>query len=335
MSSPASQSNAHSSVRFLEIDSDQAGQRIDNFLITQLKGVPKSRIYRLIRKGEVRVNKGRIRVEYKLKVGDLVRIPPIRVAEQKAQVKPSAQLTELILQSLLYEDDDLYVLNKPTGMAVHGGSGINLGVIEVMRQIFENPKLELIHRIDRDTSGCLVIAKRRAVLRHVQDQFREKTVKKSYMTLVAGKWPRHIKQVDAPLLKNQLSSGERIVKVNIEGKPSVTNFNVLDRFESATLLLASPITGRTHQIRVHTQSVGHPIIGDDKYGDLDSNKALRSVGVKRLFLHAASIAFDLPSDNRRVEIEAPLPTDLSLPIEALHLKSANHQISKDSRSKSY
>ncbi len=317
MPSPARQDNSNLSVQILEIDSDQSGQRIDNFLITQLKGVPKSRIYRLLRKGEVRVNKGRIRAEYKLKQGDLVRLPPIRVAEQKTLVKPSAQLAELIKESILYEDDDLIVLNKPTGMAVHGGSGINLGVIEVLRQLFESAKLELIHRIDRETSGCLLIAKRRSVLRHVQDQFREKTVKKSYTTLVAGKWPRHAKRVEAPLLKNQLSSGERIVKVSGEGKPSVTDFNVLDRFESATLLLASPVTGRTHQIRVHTQSTGHPIIGDDKYGDVDSNKALRRVGVKRLFLHATSIAFNLPGDNRRIELEAPLPDDLAIPLQYL------------------
>ncbi|MGH1470202.1 MAG: 23S rRNA pseudouridine(955/2504/2580) synthase RluC [Cellvibrionaceae bacterium] len=322
MPSSVPPNTVHNTVRILEIDSDQAGQRIDNFLIAQLKGVPKSRIYRLVRKGEVRVNKGRIRVEYKLKAGDLVRVPPVRVAEKKEQAKPSAQLTDLIKQSLLYEDDDLIVLNKPTGMAVHGGSGINLGVIEVLRQVFENPKLELIHRIDRETSGCLLIAKRRSVLRHVQDQFREKTVKKSYMTLVTGKWPRHIKQVDAPLLKNQLSSGERIVKVNVEGKPSVTHFKVLERIESATLLLVSPVTGRTHQIRVHTQSVGHPIIGDDKYGEMDANKAFRSAGVKRLFLHAASIAFDLPSDQRRIEIEAPLPNDLSSPLASLKLNRA-------------
>lgn len=318
-----SQSNAsqnkspNSAVQFLEIDEDQAGQRIDNFLITQLKGVPRSRIYRLLRKGEVRVNKGRIRAEYKLNAGDSVRIPPIRVSEQKSLNKPSEQLCQLMRDAVIYEDNDLMVLNKPTGMAVHGGSGINLGVIETLRQVFENKKLELIHRIDRDTSGCLLVAKRRSVLKAVQDQFREKTVQKHYMTLVVGKWPRHCKLVDAPLLKNQLSSGERIVKVNGEGKPSITHFKVLERFKGATLLLASPVTGRTHQIRVHTQSVGHPIAGDDKYGESEQNKSLRAVGVKRLFLHAAQIAFNRPSDNRLIELEAPLPEDLSSVLDKL------------------
>lgn len=298
-------------VQFVAIDADYAGQRIDNFLLSYLKGVPKSRIYRILRKGEVRVNKGRIGPDYKLIAGDQIRIPPIRVADRPEAPMPGSQLLGLIESSIIYEDDDLLALNKPTGIAVHGGSGVNLGAIEILRNLYGSSKLELVHRIDRDTSGCLLVAKRRSVLRQIQDQFRESTVKKSYRALVAGKWPRHVGRVEAPLLKNQLSSGERIVVVNVEGKPSVTEFSVLERFASATLVEARPITGRTHQIRVHTLSAGHPILGDDKYGEAEANKMAKRLGVQRLFLHAATVSFIRPSDETRLTLEAPLPDDLN------------------------
>jgi 23S rRNA pseudouridine955/2504/2580 synthase len=298
------------SVRFVEIDTDTAGQRIDNFLITYLKGVPKSRLYRLLRKGEVRVNKGRVKADYKLAYGDEVRIPPVRVAETPMLAIPGGSLLERVAQAIIYEDNDLLVVNKPTGIAVHGGSGVNLGLIEVLRHHYQNKRLELVHRIDRDTSGCVLIAKRRSVLRPLQDQFREGSVDKHYQTLVAGKWPRHCSRVEAPLLKNQLAGGERMVLVSAKGKPSITDFRVLERFAQATLLEAKLHTGRTHQIRVHTQHTGHPIVGDGKYGDAECNKAMRAFGVTRLFLHAATIGFQLPGREERLNIGAPLADDL-------------------------
>lgn len=298
------------SVHFVEIDANSAGQRIDNFLITYLKGVPKTRIYRLLRKGEVRVNKGRVKAEYKLAHGDQVRIPPVRVAETRAPVIPGSKVLELVGQAVIYEDDDLLAVNKPTGMAVHGGSGVNLGLIEILRHLYGSKRLELVHRIDRDTSGCVLVAKRRSALRMLQDQFREGRVGKRYHTLVAGKWPRHYNRVEAPLLKNQLASGERIVRVSGEGKASLTDFAVLQRFAQVTLLEAKPLTGRTHQIRVHTRHAGHPIVGDSKYGDAECNKAMRQYGVTRLFLHAAAIEFEPPSGGERLALQATLADDL-------------------------
>lgn len=305
------------SVRFVEISTDAAGQRIDNFLITYLKGVPKSRIYRLLRKGEVRVNKGRIKAEYKLAVGDQVRIPPVRVAQAPAAVIPGSNLLDLVDRAVIYEDDDMLAVNKPTGMAVHGGSGVNLGLIEVLRHHYQNKRLELAHRIDRDTSGCILVAKRRPALRMLQDQFRAGSINKRYHTLVAGQWPRHSTRVEAPLLKNQLASGERVVRVNVAGKPSLTDFRILQRFSEVTLLEAKPLTGRTHQIRVHTRHAGHPIVGDAKYGDTACNKAMRGFGVTRLFLHAASIEFQLPGPGDRLRLEAPLAEDLEQALRRL------------------
>lgn len=294
----------------MEIDANAAGQRIDNFLITYLKGVPKTRVYRLLRKGEVRVNKGRIKAEYKLAHGDQVRIPPVRVAETAPAVIPGSNLLELVGQAVIYEDDDMLAVNKPTGMAVHGGSGVNLGLIEILRHLYGTKRLELVHRIDRDTSGCVLVAKRRPSLRMLQDQFREGNIDKRYQTLVVGKWPRHANRVEAPLLKNQLASGERIVRVNAEGKASQTDFAVLARFARVTLLEAKPLTGRTHQIRVHTRHAGHPIVGDSKYGDVECNKEMRKFGVNRLFLHAAAIEFERPGEGGRLKLQAPLAEDL-------------------------
>src|SRR5574344_98362 len=255
-------------VRLLVIDAEQEGQRIDNYLKTQLKGVPKSLMYRILRKGEVRVNKKRIKPEYKLIAGDEVRIPPVRVAE--ANELPSAKLSSIqaLAALILFEDDALIVLNKPAGMAVHGGSGLSFGVIEGLRALRPEARfLELVHRLDRDTSGCLLVAKKRSALKSLHEQLRLKTMRKQYAALVRGQWQAHVKVVNAPLLKNVLQSGERIVRVNPEGKPSETRFHILQRFAEATLVEASPITGRTHQIRVHTAHAGHPIACDDKYGD--------------------------------------------------------------------
>ncbi|MGL5532303.1 MAG: 23S rRNA pseudouridine(955/2504/2580) synthase RluC, partial [Plesiomonas shigelloides] len=255
-------------VQILTVADDEAGQRIDNYLRTRLKGVPKSLLYRILRKGEVRVNKKRIKPEYKLQAGDEVRVPPIRVSE-KEDAPVSAKLTRVaaLADCILYEDDGLIVLNKPSGTAVHGGSGLSFGVIEGLRALRPEARfLELVHRLDRDTSGILLVAKKRSVLRDLHEQLRVKTVQKDYLALVRGQWQKHCKVVQAPLMKNVLQSGERIVRVSAEGKPSETRFEVVERFEQATLVKASPVTGRTHQIRVHTLHAGHPIAFDDKYG---------------------------------------------------------------------
>lgn len=297
------------SPQLVDIPDDNVGQRIDNFLLSYLKGVPRSRIYRLLRKGEVRVNKGRIKADYKLARGDQIRLPPIRVAEAAAPVVPGDKVVALVQEAIVYEDDALLAINKPSGMAVHGGSGVNLGLIEILRHDLGDKRLELVHRIDRDTSGLVLVARRRSVLTQLQDQFRAGTVDKRYQTLVAGRWPRHARRVEAPLLKNQLAGGERIVKVDVEGKASVTEFRILQRYAIATLLEARLLTGRTHQIRVHTRHTGHPIIGDPKYGDAESNKALKQFGLVRLFLHAASLTLEHPSGGT-LRLNAPLPEEL-------------------------
>ncbi len=307
--------NTNQKVQFVDIDATRAGQRIDNFLLATLKGVPKSRIYRILRKGEVRVNKGRIKPEYKLCSGDIVRIPPIRVSEKQPLEQPSQHLSNLLEEAILFENDDVLVVNKPSGLAVHGGSGINLGLIESFRQIRpESRFLELVHRLDRDTSGCIMIAKKRSSLRYIQQELREKRIQKTYHALVNGRWPNRRKSVNVPLLKTQGASGGRVVSIaspEQEGaKQALTEYRVIERYEECTLVEAKPITGRTHQIRVHCQSVGCSIIGDDKYCDSEINKRFRSLGLKRLFLHAYRLQFSLP-DKTKVSVEAPLGNDLN------------------------
>jgi 23S rRNA pseudouridine955/2504/2580 synthase len=332
-------SDAFNSVQFITIDAGNTAQRIDNFLLSRLKGVPKSRIYRILRKGEVRVNKGRVKPEYKLCDGDVVRVPPIRVSQRDEPPQPSQKLSTLLEDSILFENDDLMVVNKPSGLAVHGGSGISLGLIESFRQMRpDNRFLELVHRLDRDTSGCIMIAKKRSSLRYIQQELREGRIQKIYRALVDGRWPNRRKNVTSPLVKNQLSSGERVVRIaqpETEGaKASRTEYSVIQRYQYAanshgernggqngeqfdgqrecTLVEAKPITGRTHQIRVHCQSVGCAIIGDDKYCDSEINKYYRGAGLKRLFLHAFQLTFCLP-DGSSVSVEAPLGSDL-LPV---------------------
>ncbi|OYD23939.1 23S rRNA pseudouridine(955/2504/2580) synthase RluC [Oceanimonas baumannii] len=298
----------HQSVRLLTIEAEHEGQRIDNFLRTQLKGVPKSLIYRILRKGEVRVNKKRIKPEYKLVAGDIIRVPPVRVAERE-EVLPSAKLDSVqgLESAIIYEDDALLVLNKPSGMAVHGGSGLSFGVIEGLRSLRPQARfLELVHRLDRDTSGILLVAKKRSMLRSLHEQLREKTMDKHYLALVRGQWQAHQKAVKAPLKKNELASGERIVRVDRDGKPSETRFRIVQKFHGATLVECSPVTGRTHQIRVHTLHAGHPIAGDDKYGDRQFDEAMRSIGLGRLFLHACRIRFYHPDREETMTLEAPL-----------------------------
>ncbi len=305
-------------VRYIEVDADQAGQRIDNFLRTALKGVPKSMIYRLLRKGEVRVNKKRIKPDGRIQGGDIVRIPPIRVAEPNETPIVGQALLDLLESSILYESKALIILNKPSGLAVHGGSGVNLGLIEAMRQLRPDEHfMELVHRLDRDTSGCIMIAKKRSMLRHMHELLRSNRVNKIYHALVVGRWETRNNSVDAPLRKNELQSGERIVKVQADGRESLTRFKVLRRFgNQATLIEAKPVTGRTHQIRVHTQFAGNPIIGDDKYGVESVNKEMKQWGIRRLFLHSATLEVLLP-DGEKIKVDAPLEASLSQALERL------------------
>lgn len=307
-------------VRLVEVAPEFAGQRIDNFLITYLKGVPKTLIYRILRKGEVRVNKGRIKPEYKLQAGDVVRVPPVRVPERDEPVPVAQGLLQRLEAAIVHEDKGLIVLNKPAGIAVHGGSGLSFGVIEAFRQLRPDAKeLELVHRLDRDTSGLLMIAKKRSMLRHLHEQLRGDGVDKRYMALVRGNWPTAQKQVRAPLLKSNLRSGERMVEVNEEGKEALTLFKVLRRFgDFATMVEARPITGRTHQIRVHALHAGHCIAGDPKYGDEDFSREIRDLGGKRLFLHAYALTVPLP-DGGELEVEAPVDEMWAKTVERLLL----------------
>ncbi|NAZ44697.1 23S rRNA pseudouridine(955/2504/2580) synthase RluC [Vibrio toranzoniae] len=310
-------SEIRTQVQFVDIDEDMAGQRIDNFLRNQLKNIPKSMIYRIVRKGEVRVNKKRIKAEYKLKAGDLVRIPPVTIEEETEENVPSTKLNKVseLEQCIIYEDDHMLILNKPSGTAVHGGSGLKFGAIEALRALRPDARfLELVHRIDRDTSGILLIAKKRSALRHLQAQFREKTVQKYYFALVMGEWKNSCKVVNAPLLKNEVNS---IVRVNPNGKASETRFRVLEKFKDATLVQASPITGRTHQIRVHTQYTGHPIAWDDRYGDRRFDAYTGKVGLDRLFLHAANIKFIHPGSEEKMDISAPMEVRLEKALTGL------------------
>ena len=299
-------------VNFVTIDDDANGQRIDNFLLRILKKVPKTRVYRIIRKGEVRVNKKRVSADYRLQLHDVVRIPPVRIPEQSPVQRPPERLIEQLEKSILYENDQLIILDKPSGLAVHGGSSLSFGLIETLRQMRpENKSLELAHRLDRDTSGCLVVTKRRSMLRHFHNQLQQKEkVEKLYHALVVGKWPARKEIVNAPLMKNALRSGERMVQVHMDGKQSRTSYRVLKRLHNnMTLIEAYPITGRTHQIRVHCLHAGHPIAGDEKYGRDDDNKNQKQFGLNRLFLHAFSIKFELP-DGTSLKTTAPLPQEL-------------------------
>lgn len=304
--------------RTIEVAAADEGQRIDNYLLTQLKGVPKSRIYRILRTGEVRVNSGRIKPTYRIKAGDAIRIPPIRVSEEEAPARPGDRVLERVNAGVLYEDKGLLVVNKPSGLAVHGGSGLSYGLIEALRALRpEAPFLELGHRLDRDTSGCIVIAKKRSVLRAFHELLREGGSDKRYLALLKGCWRGGERRVEAPLLKNVTQSGERMVKVAPEGKPALTIFRPLSVFKDATLVEAELITGRTHQVRVHAAHMGHPIAGDDKYGDEAFNKRMAEVGLKRLFLHASALSFTLPESGQVVSVSAPLGDELRAVLDRL------------------
>ncbi|WP_246128619.1 23S rRNA pseudouridine(955/2504/2580) synthase RluC [Pleionea sediminis] len=312
-----------SKVQFVTIDADQAGQRIDNFLITFLKGVPKSRIYRILRKGEVRVNKKRVKPVYKIQAGDQVRVPPVEVSQSsEAPININLDKVQQLESQIIYESDHVIVINKPSGIAVHGGSGLSFGVIEALRQLRPEARyLELVHRLDRDTSGCLLIAKKRSALRYLHEQLRDKKLYKEYVALAVGRWPKSTQRVDAPLLKNTLKSGERIVKVDEAGKPSITDFKIERKYDGFTLVQAVPVTGRTHQIRVHAQFAGCPLVGDPKYGNSDIDRELNeSFGFNRLFLHARKLKFREQRDSKPLVVSA----EFDEPIEQL-MKSLNNE----------
>jgi len=297
------------SVTFIHIDADQAGQRIDNFLMTHLKGVPRSKIYQIVRRGEVRVNKGRIKAHYKIQTGDEIRIPPVRTAQRENLVVNKAIIHKL-RDAIIYEDEDFLAINKPAGVAVHGGSGVKSGLIESLRAARPEAKfLELVHRLDKNTSGCLLVAKKRSALRYLQDLFRQHKIKKKYLALVKGNAKNKSYHVELALKKNTLSSGERIVRVNKEGKTAISDFNIIESGKVASLYEVDIHTGRTHQIRVHAQSLGHPVAGDEKYGDDEFNKQMKSYDLKRMFLHAASLSVK-SSSGKMINLSAPLDQEL-------------------------
>ncbi len=319
---------ASAEVRFLNVGEESAGQRLDNFLLRVLKGVPKTHVYRIIRSGEVRLNKGRASADARVETGDVVRVPPVRMSQPDPEAQP-APAREF---PLLFEDEHLLAIDKPAGVAVHGGSGVSFGVIEQLRRARPEAKfLELVHRLDRETSGILLVARRRSALTKLQDQFRDRETGKTYLALVQGAWPANRKVIDQPLHKYLQADGERRVRVvardDPDGMRSITLVKVAERLrlppppgegrgggspggDEATLLEVTIKTGRTHQIRVHLASAGHPILGDDKYGDFELNKALQKHGLKRMFLHAWRLQFDHPATGERISLQAPLPPEL-------------------------
>jgi len=302
-------------VQFVEINADNDGQRIDNFLMSKLKGLPKSRVYKILRSGEVRVNKGRIKPSHRLAIGDIVRIPPVRISENQQAAIPK-HLIELLNDSVLFENDDLIIINKPAGLAVHAGSGIEFGVIDILRASrFKDAFIELAHRLDRQTSGCLALAKSRNALTQLNALFNSsKAIKKQYLTLTKGHWPETENRIDAPLSKNEIKGGERMVTVNPQGKTAVSIFRIIEQFNDCSLTEVTLLTGRTHQIRVHAASENHAVAGDEKYGDKAFNKQMKQAGLKRMFLHARHLSFEL---NGPIQVTAPIEEALKHLIEKL------------------
>lgn len=309
-------------VHYVTIDESHSGQRLDNFLIARLKGVPKTRIYRILRKGEVRINKGRTAPDYRLQAGDVVRIPPVRTAPER-EIPDGRDRFAWLESRILYEDDAFLAIDKPAGLAVHGGSGVSLGLIEALRQLRPGARfLELVHRLDRDTSGCLLVAKKRSALTALHAQLRDGGIDKRYLALVKGRWTGGSLRIEAALEKNQLRSGERMVKVAEAGKVSVSHFIPRKAYDETTLMEIKLLTGRTHQARVHAAHVGHPIAGDEKYGDKAFNRDMRALGLGRLFLHAAELRFAHPLEGSKLDIKAPLPPELEAVLDKLnHEKS--------------
>ncbi len=305
-------------VSHVAVGADDNGQRLDNGLLRALKGVPRSRVYRLLRKGEVRVNGKRARPEYRLAAGDDIRLPPVRAAEEDAPRRVSASLVAAVEAAIVHADADLLVVAKPAGLAVHGGSGLSFGVIEALRAARPAETLELVHRLDRDTSGLLLVARNRTALRTLHGLLREGQVEKRYLALVKGAWNLGTKTIRAPLATRARQRGERVVRVAESGKESDTTFVPVDFFGArATLMDVSLGTGRTHQIRVHAAHAGHPVAGDDKYGDRGFNAEMAELGLKRLFLHAQSLSFEWPGSRKTFAVNQPLPEELAKVLEAL------------------
>jgi 23S rRNA pseudouridine955/2504/2580 synthase len=308
------------------ITEDEQGQRLDNYLLKACKGVPKSHVYRIVRSGEIRVNSKRADASYRLQIGDVLRIPPVRIAQREEEIVAGAEIKAEL--PIVYEDEALLVVDKPSGIAVHGGSGVSFGVIEALRR--QRPQarfLELAHRLDRETSGVLLVGKKRSALVMLHDMFRGggpagsgKKVDKRYLLLVKGRWMDPVRSVKLPLFKYLLASGERRVCVSDEGKASHTVFRLLARWEQFSLLEAELKSGRTHQIRVHCAHLGHPSAGDDKYGDFSLNKALQKAGLKRMFLHAWKIQFPHPVSGENMALEAPLPEALEAVLKVISAK---------------
>lgn len=304
-------------VEYLKISTENEGQRIDNFLITRLKCVPRSKIYNILRKGEVRVNKKRTAPSYRLQSGDQLRLPPLVLQDKGRAVPPSEVTCELLQKRILYEDDHILIVNKPSGMSVHAGSTVRIGVIEAIRHLYPKlPHIELAHRLDSETSGCLVLAKKKKILRELHELLRAGKMNKVYWALTQGTWLKHELHVNQPLQKQFEAGGKHVVRVQKDGKSSLTVFSPLKSYQQATLVEANLYTGRTHQIRVHAAYHNHPIAGDDRYGDIDFNKLARCLGLRRMFLHARTIDFVLPSLNQHIKVVAPLDPELEIVLKA-------------------
>ncbi|HFD12847.1 MAG TPA: RluA family pseudouridine synthase [Crenotrichaceae bacterium] len=316
--------NSRTRVTYISIGEDRAGQRIDNFLFCQLKGVPKKHIYRILRRGEVRVNSKRIRPFYRLISGDSIRVPPVQTATIKPAVLADNFKPGDLENRILYEDKFIIAINKPAGMPVHGGTGQRCGLIEALRLLRTNTAyLELVHRLDLETSGCLLIAKRRSVLRTLHEQFRSNTIRKRYQALLAGCWQKQKQRVDAPIRKQRLADGSRKVYVSSDGKQATTEIRCIQRWNHYTHVECQPLTGRTHQIRVHSQFIGHPIIGDQRYGLSNANKLARAGGLNRQFLHATSLCFKHPENGEIISLDSSLDADLTTFLSTLDGKGRN------------
>lgn len=297
-------------VHLVEISAAQLNQRLDNFLFKRLDDVPRTRIYRIIRKGEVRVNKKRSKPDYKLQIGDQVRIPPVHHAQEKPfKSRPPKQLLDRLEQAVIFENKDILVLDKPAGLAVHAGSGVSYGVIDAMRMLYPQTEIELVHRLDRDTSGCLLLAKNRLALLAMQGLLQENQLIKSYIAVVRGNWPRDLTEIRLPLKKFYLPNGERRVQVDDDGKPAISRIRLLRGGDQYSVIRVELVTGRTHQIRVHCQAQGHAIAGDDKYGDNEFNRSMRQRNIKRMMLHATSLELPFCDYTSEVVINAPLPAE--------------------------
>jgi 23S rRNA pseudouridine955/2504/2580 synthase len=315
--SPHDPQEIRTGVQHFEVGAEEAGQRLDNYVQKRLPGVPRSRVYRVIRRGEVRVNGRRAGPELRLQAQDRVRLPPVRVAPAADTGRPSPELTDRIARAIVHEDEKLLVLDKPAGVAVHGGSGVSFGVIESLRALRPGESLELVHRLDRDTSGCLLVARHAATLRALHTLMRESGVEKRYLALVRGKWELGAKRIDVPLRTDTRVGGERTVRAALSGKHSLSEFRPVQFFgKTATLMEVTLHTGRTHQIRVHAAHAGHPVAGDEKYGDAAFNETVRALGLRRMFLHAHSLSFAWPHGGE-FSVNTPLPAELAAVIDQL------------------